>query len=109
MRALDWEFREHADHIFGELKGRARWVTLEVLDDDYLKEEWLDGEGEKAGPNGECLMESFVEAKAGWTGRQVWGFAIVEGERRYTRRVVISKGSEVLKIRMVYNWYGPTA
>jgi len=108
-RKVNWEYLEHADHIFGELKGRSRWVTIDLVDDDFLKLEWLDGEGEKGGPAGEHIMESWVEAKAGWTGRQIWGFAMVNGERRYTRRVVIAKGDEVLKIRMVYNWYGPEA
>ena len=84
-------------------------MTLDLVDDDFLKLEWLDGEAEKAGANGEYLVESFVEAKAGWTGRQIWGFSTVNGERRYTRRVVITKGSEVRKIRMVYNWYAETA
>lgn len=107
LRTLNWEFKEHTDHIFGELKGKTRWTTLDLIDDDFLKQEWLDGEAEKGGPDGEFVLESYVEATAGWTGKQVWGFAIVEGERRYTRRVVITKGSEVLKIRMVYNWNGP--
>jgi hypothetical protein len=105
---LNWTPREHEDHIFGSLKGKSRWLTPELLDtlDEHLKEGWIGTDEEKGGPNGEKFLESFVEnEKAGWTAQQVWGFAIVEGERRYTRRVVVTKGETVLKIRMVYNWY----
>ncbi|KAH8594924.1 hypothetical protein B0O99DRAFT_594973 [Bisporella sp. PMI_857] len=108
LRVLNWTPREHEDHIFGSLKGKSRWLTPELLDtlDEHLKEGWIGTDEEKGGPNGEKFLESFVEnEKAGWTAQQVWGFAIVEGERRYTRRVVVTKGETVLKIRMVYNWY----
>ncbi|KAG9243071.1 hypothetical protein BJ878DRAFT_136202 [Calycina marina] len=106
LRELDWVQRTHNDHIFGEVTGRSRWATLESIEDAYLKEGWLDGEEEKKGPNGELLVENYVEAKAGWNGRQLWGFSIIDGERRYTRRVVITKGSESKKVVMVYNWQG---
>jgi len=104
-RTLDWTFREHEDHIFGHLKGKSRWVNLSDIQDDFLKQGWLTGDEEKAGPNGELLVESYVEnAEKGWTGNQIWGFSIVDGERRYTRLVVITKGETVMKIRMVYNF-----
>jgi hypothetical protein len=45
-------------------------------------------------------------AEKGWTGNQIWGFAIIDEKRYYTRRVVISKDKEVLKVRLVYNWSG---
>ena len=57
--------------------------------------------------DGEKHVESLaVNEEKGWTARQIWGFAIVDGKRYYTRRVVVSKGSEVLKVRLVYNWQG---
>ena len=51
-------------------------------------------------------MESYVDAEKGWTGDQIWGFAIIDGKRYYTRRVKIVKGKDILKVRMVYNWGG---
>ena len=52
-------------------------------------------------------MESYVDnEEKGWSGQQIWGFAIIEGKRYYTRRVVIKKGSEVMKVRLVYSWQG---
>ena len=103
LRQLDWQEREHEDHIFGKLKGQTRWCTLDMIDDSFLKEGWLESEEEAGGPNGEKHVQSYVEADKGWTGNQIWGFAIIDGKRYYTRRVVIAKGKEVLKVRLVYN------
>jgi len=67
----------------------------------------LEGEEEKAGPNGELFIESWVtNEEKGWTGDQIWGFAIVDGKRYYTRRVVVTKGDTALKVRMVYDYRG---
>jgi hypothetical protein len=106
-RTLDWTFREHKDHIFGDLNGRNRWVTLDQVDDDFLKEEWLEGDEEKGGPEGEKHVQSFVKnERSGWTAEQIWGFSIVDGKRYYTRRVTVIKGDKVMKVRLVYNWSG---
>ena len=103
-----WAEREHEDHLFGHLKGRSRWLTnLDEISDPYLKEGWLDVDSEKGGPNGEIHIESSViNEEKGWTAQQVWGFAIVDGKRYYVRRVLVTKGKEVLKVRLVYNWQG---
>ncbi|KAG4422686.1 hypothetical protein IFR04_004164 [Cadophora malorum] len=107
LRALNWVEHTHNDHVFGNVKGKARWSSFQEIDDDFLKEGWLEGEEEVAGPDGEKHVESLaVNEEKGWTARQIWGFAIVDGKRYYTRRVVVSKGSEVLKVRLVYNWQG---
>jgi hypothetical protein len=101
-------FRPHEDHIFGKLKARSRWVNTADLEDPFQKEDWLDGEEEKGGPNGELHIQNHAdaEAEAGWTANQVWGFALIDGVRYYTRRVVVKKGDEVLKVRLVYNYKG---
>jgi len=106
LRELDWTEREHEDHIFGKLKGKSRWLNLDSVEDEWLKEGWLTGDEEKGGPGGEIFVESYVDADKGWIGDQIWGFAIIDGKRYYTRRVKITKGDEVRKIRMVYNWGG---
>lgn len=107
LRELNWEFREHEDHLFGKLKGKSRWCGLDVANDDFLKEGWLEGDEEKGGPAGELHIESYVEnEEKGWTGEQIWGFATVDGKRYYTRRVIVAKGDTVMKVRLVYNWQG---
>ncbi|KAE9367748.1 hypothetical protein N431DRAFT_416569 [Stipitochalara longipes BDJ] len=109
LRELDWTERSHEDHIFGNLKGKSRWLTIDhpEITDGFLKEGWIEGEEENAGPNGERHIESaVVNEEKGWSAVQIWGFAIIDGTRYYTRRVVVTKGSEVLKVRLVYNWQG---
>ena len=104
-RILDWNERPHSDRIFGELVGRSRYVNPKDLeeadvggDKDWLSEGWDEG-GEKA--------ESLVENKeAGWTALQIWGFAEVQGTRYYVRKVLVRKGPEKLRARLVYGYVG---
>ena len=79
MRALDWTYRPHKDGIFGEVKGKSRWVKVKDLEDDddkeWLSTGWDDPEGEH--------VQSYVESVGnGWTANQVsfllW--LLVEGE-----------------------------
>jgi hypothetical protein len=95
--------------LFGNLSGKSRWISIDnpEIPDEFLKEEWLEGEEENSGPAGERHVESFVDnEEKGWTGEQIWGFAILDGERYHVRRVIIRKGEEALKVRLVYNWQG---
>jgi len=107
LRELDWQEREHEDHVFGKLKGRSRWLGLDGVEDPFLKDGWLEGDEEVSGPAGEKHIESWVaNEEKGWTADQIWGFAIIDGKRYYVRRVVVTKGDTVLKARLVYNWSG---
>jgi hypothetical protein len=104
LRTLDWVERPHSDHIFGQLNGKTRWIKVEDVDDDFLNQGFLEDDAENGGPAGERHVESLVVSDKGWTARQIWGFATVEGERYYIRRVVVTKGDQSVKIRIVYNW-----
>ena len=105
-RCLDWEWRDHKDKIFGDLKGRSRWVKLADVDDDkFLKEGYDDMEGEH--------IQSYVEnEERGWTADQVWGFEVIHNEatkkdeRRYVRHVVVRKGEDWKQARLVYDYKG---
>lgn len=47
LRTLDWQVREHTDHIFGTLESRCRWVDIDAdetaVPDEFLKQGWLKG------------------------------------------------------------------
>ncbi|KFY31323.1 hypothetical protein V493_01213 [Pseudogymnoascus sp. VKM F-4281 (FW-2241)] len=110
-RILDWSQKEHEDHVFGPVTGQTKWVDSKGAEwdalDSFQKEGWLD---EKVGPNGETNILSIAVSKNnGWTAVQVWGFTELNGTRYYTRKVVITKGSEVLKVRLFYDFGGPKA
>jgi len=53
----------------------------------------------------EEAIDSYVESvNNGWTARQIWGFADIDGTRRYVRRVVVKKGPKVQRQRIVYDF-----
>jgi hypothetical protein len=79
----------------------SRWIKIDSPEivDDFLKEGWLETDGE--------FIQSFVDNEGkGWNGEQIWGFAEVDGKRYHVRRVVVKKGDETLKVRLVYDWHG---
>lgn len=47
-----------------------------------------------------------VDAAGGWIAEQIWGFEDVNGERRYTRRIVVWKNGEFRRARVVYDYKG---
>ena len=110
LRTLDYQWRPHSDYLFGDLKGRSRWIKLADLDEadedqKFLRQDWLpeSAEGE--------MVESYVENDdKGWTGHQVWGFQEIkvaeEKERRHVRNVVVRKGDDVQRIKLVFDWVG---
>ncbi|KAM0666560.1 hypothetical protein ACQRIT_005316 [Beauveria bassiana] len=100
-RCLDNTFRHHSDWLFGNVRGRSRWVSVEDIEDAYLKGGWLV-EGESGSKE---LIESHAESEDyGWTADQIWGFQEVDGERRHCRNIVITKGDQRAEFRFVYDY-----
>lgn len=105
-RMLDWQWREKNDSFYGQVKGRSRWVNVaDVEGDAYLthgwSERWLHG------PAGGEVVQSDAESlgkEPPWIAYQVWGFDEIDGGLRHVRRIVAKKGSEVHKVRLVYDW-----
>lgn len=52
------------------------------------------------------MFDLIVHQTNGWVMQQIWGFGIVDGERRLMRRMVIRKGDEVAYITALYDWKG---
>ena len=87
------------------MKERARWIHLSVLDDEYLKEGWLDSDDEKGGPDGEKhILVVTVSEQGEWTVTAVWGFVDINGQRYHARKVACRKGEEVVRSRGIYSW-----
>jgi len=112
-RTLDWEWHDHEDDMFGKLQGRSRLISRSNLSagngpdgglgqeevvDAFLLEGWLE--------EGDSLQSVSVNDGKGWMAVQIWGFAVVDGKRFHVRRVVVRKGDEVVKVRLVYDWQG---
>ncbi|KAH7326534.1 hypothetical protein B0I35DRAFT_475170 [Stachybotrys elegans] len=100
-RCLDDTWRESSDWLFGTVRARVRFTSIEELDDAFLKKGWLkEGEGKT------LIIDETQNVKSGWTATQVWGFQIVKGERRYCRNLLVKKGSKRAEIRLVYDYQG---
>ncbi|KAK0731153.1 hypothetical protein B0H67DRAFT_463015, partial [Lasiosphaeris hirsuta] len=104
-RCLDFTFREHSDWLFGSVRGQSKWISAAEVEDPWLSKGWLETEEEKGGPNGETHVLSHVESiDNGWTATQIWGFQLVEGERKHVRHIVVAKGTERVELELVYDY-----
>jgi len=104
-RCLDMEFRDHSDWIFGHVKGQSKFIKAEEITDAYLASGWLEDDSEKTGPNGESHIISHVESyDNGWTATQIWGFKILDGQRKYVRNVLIAKDGKRVELQLVYDF-----
>lgn len=107
-RWLDWQDREKDDSIFGKVSGKARWINISEVTDPHLKKD-LHKESLDAA-NGEVIetWTTSVGLKGEqWTADQIWGFAIINGQRRYVRNIVVKRGDKTQNIRTVYDYQGP--
>jgi len=104
QRNVNGEWKDHEDHIFGAVRGTTKWIKLSDLSDADEDEAFLKKDWDEATQQGDVL-DSFVESvNNGWTARQIWGFATIDGVRRYTRRVVVKKGPKAQRERLVYDF-----
>lgn len=97
-RCLDDTPREHTDWLFGTVRGRSKWLSLDEVEDAYLKSGWeVEGDGK-------FILSHVDSVDNGWTATQIWGFQKVDGERRYCRKVVVAKGESRAQFRLVYDY-----
>ncbi|CAI6092610.1 hypothetical protein V2G26_012448 [Clonostachys chloroleuca] len=106
-RCLDNDWHEHSDWLFGKVRGKAKWASYEELGGDDLKAGWLENETEAVGPYGRTHILCRVESlERDWVANEVWGFQMINNERRNVRNVAVTSGGKVSRIRMVYDWIG---
>jgi hypothetical protein len=110
VRFLDGRETFHSSALFGTSSARSRLVNLSTATgnngkplDPLLTRNFLQ-EGEPGGDNN--LFDLIVHQTKGWVMEQIWGFGIVDDERRLTRKMVIRKGDEVAYITAFYDWKG---
>ena len=99
-RCMDDVFRPHSDWLFGNVKGKTKWVTLDEVEDEYLKTGWIVDPAAGA----EFLRSHVENEEKGWTAIQIWGFQLIDGERRYCRNILVTKGKERVTVRLVYDY-----
>ena len=102
LRTIDGKASDHEDHVFGKVERSSEWASVSTFkdgeNDEFLKDGWLDDE----------VLLNKVEAKNGWTAKQVWGFQNVNDggveERRYVRNVAVTKKDKTVKAKLVYDY-----
>ncbi|THH18405.1 hypothetical protein EW146_g2555 [Bondarzewia mesenterica] len=104
LRVLDWQPREHEDHIFGYVVGKSKRVKVDDIEDEFMKANWLPDTVDHGAVN------SYVESdtpKSGtsWIAEQVWGFEEINKERRYVRHVNFTgPESQNIQVVLVYDY-----
>jgi len=104
-RTLDWTERENSDHVFGPVLSKSRHVSLEEVEDPFLK----DGFSSDVKETGIVLSFAKSDTEKSnrtWSVEQTWGFEIVEDIRHYARHVKFSynNGEEVHEAKLFYDF-----
>ncbi|KAI0788529.1 hypothetical protein C8Q75DRAFT_807740 [Abortiporus biennis] len=108
IHPLDWKDACHEDHIFGAVYNKARRVHLEdEIKSPFLRAGWTD-DVEKFGAINTMAVSDPSKGGKKWVAEQVWGFALINGERRHTRHVAfVGPNGEVVNAKLVYDYQGP--
>ncbi|KAF9037076.1 hypothetical protein BJ165DRAFT_574715 [Panaeolus papilionaceus] len=107
VRILDWQEKEHEDHVFGNFIAKSRRVKVDELDVPFLKTGWTADTVEHG------LIQTHGESntpKSGavWIAIQTWGVEEIEGERRYVRHVKFTgPKAEDIEAKLIYDYLGP--
>jgi len=106
IRYLDGRETFHSSALFGTSSARSRLVNLSTatgndgkpLDPKMTRDLLPEGDSN--------LLDLIVHQTKGWVMEQLWGFSVVNDERRLTRKMKITKGKEVAYITAYYDWKG---
>ncbi|KAH6881840.1 hypothetical protein BKA58DRAFT_372266 [Alternaria rosae] len=109
-RWLDGREKLHSSTLFGTSSARTRMICLDtatgydgkpldvLLTKDFLRE---GKEGEE-----EHLFDLVVHQTKGWVMEQIWGFGMLNGERRLLRVMGLKKGGQAVYCMAWYDWKG---
>lgn len=104
---LDWQERRCNDDVFGQLIYKTRRVSLELIEDEFLKTGWTE----------DALADGVIHTVAWsdpedrhssytWKAEQIWGFQLVDGERQHVRLTSLTsdKKDGSVRVRLVYKY-----
>jgi len=112
VRVLDWREEHHTSMIFGTTSHRSRLIQLRTALDEngkHLHPFLTDGILDE-GPVGtdSNVYDIVAHSTNGWVIQQLWGFGMINGERWFVRKTLITKGDVEVTIRGIYEWKGKT-
>ena len=123
-RAVDGEWREKDDKIFGKVRGFTKWIKIPEHEDPFMRDGWEPKWLEESGGEGLDVYLESIGKKGGqdWTAEQIWGFEIINGERRFimfvlpasqlllnlvnrfVRHIVVKRGETEYKVKTIYDY-----
>lgn len=105
VHVLDGTERSSESVIYGTFLGSSNWSDLSDVDDEWLKEGWIQDQVEEAGPQGEMYIKITGTHEAlAWVTTVIWGFVELDGQRYHARKAVCRKGNLEERARGIYSW-----
>ncbi|KAF9894139.1 hypothetical protein FE257_009112 [Aspergillus nanangensis] len=126
-RIMDWTERERINHIYGNTLSRSQLVSG-IKDADGAVRPELTLQSKPKSPEVEAELKEFLvggtpylagddvkelyvhdfgrNEASGWTAEQIWAFELIDSKPYLTRRVVVVKGDEHAKARLVFKLTG---
>lgn len=96
LQPLDFTYSERKNPLLGTIRSRAEPMEVSEIQQEYLREGWCE-------PS--VMWAEEMNEKEGLEGINVWGFMMVEGERRVTRKTSIkSKKGDIDTGRVVHDF-----
>lgn len=89
--------------IFGEITMHASYVPPGGV----TPEQTLEYEIESVDDQHAAIVEVVHSDNMGWTATTIWGFEMIDGERRFCKYNTTEKAEEIAKARMVLDYLGP--
>lgn len=102
---LNGEESSKNDDLFGHLIAKSWRAKVDDLDIDFLKEGWSEDTLEDGLIAGVVKSDTAKSGKD-WVINVVWGFAVVEGVRRFARRFKFTTKdrSEPIYVKLYYDY-----
>ncbi|KAH7394281.1 hypothetical protein BKA66DRAFT_567238 [Pyrenochaeta sp. MPI-SDFR-AT-0127] len=101
VRQLDWEFATHNDFVWGNVRGRSKFVSITDTPAGFPAANARD---DAQNEDSELLYNEIEALNGSWKSQMLWGFEIIDGSRYFVRHVKASRGSEHATARLVYNY-----
>ncbi len=70
-RILDWTERPHEDHVFGPVLSKSRRVTLDDVEREWLKKDWLEESFADGHIIYTCAKSDSAKSGTTWSSEQV--------------------------------------
>ncbi|KAF7288443.1 hypothetical protein HMN09_01397000 [Mycena chlorophos] len=103
-RVLNWTDKEIEHPLFGACTTKSKRVLPAEVDAAELQNGWTP----ECTAAGVIFIQVVPTSGTDWVSKQVWGIEEINGEKRHTRRfLVTTKKNKTVYARLVYDYAGP--